>query len=60
MRGEVTEDERVIVYDGKRSQYWIVEDPEVDLRGWLEGGGLGPAVYSDAMLALGLRPVIDI
>ena len=58
-KGEVevylTDDERVIVYDGRRRQYHEINDPENELRDWL-----WPAGYTDALLALGMTPVIDI
>jgi hypothetical protein len=45
----LTEDERVIVYDESKLDYWIVEDPERELEGW-----------PGALRALGIKPVIDL
>ncbi len=51
----LTDDERVIVHDGKRMKYWVLDDPEEQLRGWL-----GPAEYYEAVDALGITPVVDL
>jgi post-segregation antitoxin (ccd killing protein) len=51
----LTERENVVVHDGDKLRYWVLNDPENDLRGWLS-----PADYTDAMLALGITPVIDL
>jgi len=45
----LTEDERVIFYDGDKEDYGIVEDAEAELRDWPE-----------ALSALGIKPVVDI
>jgi hypothetical protein len=50
----LTEDERVIVYDGGRPDYRVLEDPEEELR------GLPAAEYASALSALGIKPVIDL
>ena len=53
----LTDDQRVLVYDGQRSEYHHVTDNlDQELRGWLINDG----VYSDAMLALGIKPTIDL
>jgi post-segregation antitoxin (ccd killing protein) len=45
----VTDDERVIVYDSDKADYWIVDDPQTELVDW-----------PDALRALGIRYVVDI
>jgi hypothetical protein len=45
----LTDDERVISYDGDKGNYWVVDDPETELEGW-----------PNALRALGIKPVIDI
>ena len=32
----LTEDERVLLYDEGRSNYWTLKDPKEDLRDWLD------------------------
>lgn len=51
----LTDDERVIVYDERRSQHQIIDDPEDDLRGWLSDGA-----YTEAMNALGIKAIVDL
>ena len=51
----LTDDERVIVHDGKNGRHWEIEDPAEELREWLND-----AAYCDAMGALGETPVIDL
>ena len=52
----LTDDERVLVYDGGKTQrYWVVEDPEEDLRDQLD-----PASYHSVLADLGLKAVVDI
>ena len=50
-----TEDGRVLLYDGERQKYWEVQYPVEELR-----DALPPAVYADAMHALGETPVVDL
>lgn len=49
----LTTKENVVVHDASR--YWVADDPEEDLRPILP-----PAEYADAMLALGIKPTIDL
>jgi hypothetical protein len=51
----LTSDERVLVYDGKRSEYHEVTDPAEQLRNWL-----GAAEYFDVVTALGGKPRVDL
>jgi hypothetical protein len=51
----LTDDERVILYDGGKLNYWVVKDVEAELSDALEI----PA-YQDACRALGVKPIIDI
>jgi hypothetical protein len=51
----VTEDERVILYDGERLNYWVVQDIESELADALE-----LSAYQDACRALGIEVVIDL
>lgn len=50
----LTDDERVILYYGRRQTYEVIEDPQEDLR------GMDAASYTEAMHALGLPAVIDL
>ncbi len=50
----LTTDERVIVYDGNRLNYWEITDPVEGLR------ALGPGAYAQACQALGVSAVIDL
>jgi hypothetical protein len=45
----LTDDERVIWYDGSKLEYWVIENPEEELEGW-----------PNALRALGFTPVIDL
>jgi hypothetical protein len=51
----LTEDERVILYDGERRDYWVVHDPQAELEDVLE-----TSMYVDVCKALGVEPVIDL
>jgi hypothetical protein len=51
----LTEDERVILYNERRSNYFELEHPEVTLREELDD-----ANYFQVMTELGLTPVIDL
>ena len=51
----LTDDERVLVYDARRLSYWVVENPEEELRDWLDDDG-----YASALGALGLTAVVDL
>jgi post-segregation antitoxin (ccd killing protein) len=51
----LTDDQRVIVYELDKLRYQELADPENELRDWLDDDG-----YIDAMIALGLEPVVDI
>jgi post-segregation antitoxin (ccd killing protein) len=51
----VTEDERVIAYDGMKRRYWVLDNPVEDLRDWLPEG-----VYAEVLHSLGETPVVDI
>lgn len=51
----LTDDERVILYDGGETRYWVVRDPAEELR-----GSLDDEEYARALGALGLTPVIDL
>lgn len=51
----LTDDQRVIVYDGGRRQYFKVVGLEADLRECLS-----PGAYTHAMEGLGERVVIDL
>jgi hypothetical protein len=51
----LTDDKRVIVHDGDNLQYRIIDDPVDQLRGWLP-----PALYADALYALGEKPVVHL
>lgn len=51
----LTVDERVLVYDGGRSEYWVLNNPVEQLRGWLTD-----AAYFEAITALGETPVVDL
>lgn len=53
----LTKDERVILYDADYDggRYWELDDPESELR-----EQLSPGPYSEAMHALGIKPVLDI
>jgi hypothetical protein len=44
----LTYDERVLVYDERRSDYWVVEDTEEELGNWLDDDG-----YASALAASG-------
>jgi hypothetical protein len=58
-RGDVevflTENENVVVYDTNKETYTVVEDPEDDLRNWLDD-----EAYVEAMSALGLEATVDL
>ena len=47
------DDERVILYDAGREQYWVIEDPAEELRDALDDDA-----YAEALDALGITPVI--
>jgi hypothetical protein len=51
----LTDDERVIVHDIKRGDYWEIEDPGEELRNWLDDES-----YFEAMGRLGQEPVVDL
>lgn len=51
----LTDDERVLLYDERKYEYWEIENAEEELRDNLDN-----AAYSDAMNALGIKPVIDL
>lgn len=51
----LTDDERVILYDAGRSQYWEIDDPEEELR-----DNLSEEEYMQVMGALGIKPTIDL
>ena len=53
----LTDDERIIAYHAeyKGGDYWEIDDPETELRDFLS-----PGAYSDALYALGRKPVVDI
>src|SRR5258708_7410885 len=50
----VTDDERVLLYDGDVLGYRLIEDPVVDLR------FLNRGAYVVAMQMLGLSPIVDL
>ncbi len=50
----LTDDRSVLVYDGDKLGYDVVEDPESELQ-WLPED-----VYLDAMASLGITPTIDL
>ena len=51
----LTDDERIILYDGGKLDYWEVEDVENELSEALEADA-----YADVCRAVGITPVIDI
>jgi len=51
----LTDDERVLVYEERRSDYWVIEDPEEELRDCLDDDE-----YASALAALGLTAVVDL
>jgi post-segregation antitoxin (ccd killing protein) len=51
----LTEDERVILYDGERLDYWAIHDPQTELEDVLE-----TSAYVEVCRALGIEPVIDL
>jgi hypothetical protein len=51
----LTQDERVLVYDGARMKHYELTDPVEGLKNWLIG-----ADYTDALHALGETPVVDL
>ena len=51
----LTDDERVLVYDGQNLRYYVLEDPVEELRGWLDDEN-----YAAALYAIGERPVVDL
>ena len=51
----LTDDERVLVYDERRSDYWVIEDPAEELRDCLDDDE-----YARALAALGLTVVVDL
>lgn len=51
----LTDDERVLFYDEGRQQYHQFDDPVEQLRSWLS-----PAMYSEALYALGEKPVVEL
>jgi hypothetical protein len=53
----LTEDERVLIYDGARMEYSELDFP-AQLEDWQHD--LEPAVYAEAMAALGLKATIDL
>ena len=53
----LTDDERVLVYDGGKQTYYESDNPPEDLREWLAGA---PSAYADAMHALGESPIVDL
>jgi post-segregation antitoxin (ccd killing protein) len=50
----LTDDERVLVHDVGRLDYYEVQDPESELEGLPHG------LYFEALTALGIQPVIDL
>ena len=51
----LTDDERVLLYDESRSDYWVIEDPAEELRDCLDDDE-----YARALAALGLTVVVDL
>lgn len=51
----VTADERVILYDESKLKFWVLDDPEDELRGELDTDA-----YIEAMNALGVEPTVDL
>ena len=51
----LTDDERVILYDAGQMKYWVLDDPEEELR-----DQVSPEAYRAALTALGLKPIIDL
>ena len=52
----LTEDERVLVYDGDKYAYYLIDDPEEGLRGWL----VDDDDYVTVMHQLGIKPTIEL
>lgn len=50
----LAQDGRVILYDGERMKYWVLDDPAAEL------AHLDPAVYAEACSALGIKAVVDL
>src|SRR5262245_55133916 len=53
----LTDDERVLVYDGGNLRYWVSDDPARDLR---EIQYMTDGEYADVLQAMGVTPVIDL
>lgn len=51
----LTGEENVVFYDGERLRYWVVQEPEDELR-----GVLNTEAYVDAMHALGQEVEVDL
>jgi post-segregation antitoxin (ccd killing protein) len=51
----VADDERVFYYDARRLDLVEIQDPEEELRNYLDEGD-----YIEAMNALGIDPVVDV
>ncbi|MBA3245709.1 MAG: hypothetical protein H0T61_11125 [Actinobacteria bacterium] len=51
----LTDDERVILYDGNKRSYFVVEDPVEELRGYLTLDS-----YIDILDSLGETPIIEV
>jgi len=51
----LTQSRKFLVYDAGKGSYWVVANPETDLRGMLHDDA-----YADAMAALGIIPTFDL
>jgi len=49
------EENAVVLYEPENLRKWVLDDPEEDLRGWLD-----EASYIAAMNALGITPEVDL
>jgi len=56
----LTDDQRVIVYDGDPGRHWVLEDAGAELGAMYEDGSISGGDYAAAMQAIGERPVIDL
>ena len=51
----LTDEENVVLYDADKAEYWVIEDPEEELK-----DSLDQDAYLDVMAALGRDPVVDL